>query len=70
MLSDEIITAYSITSEIYQSNELIKNYEDQTYYYYTFLIKKIVNISKFKAVRLEENEKKWYTIKKGMWINE
>ena len=25
MLSDEIITAYSITSEIYQSNELIKN---------------------------------------------
>lgn len=50
--------------------ELIKNYEDQTYYYYTFLIKKIVNISKFKAVRLEENEKKWYTIKKGMWINE
>lgn len=38
--------------------ELIKNYEDQTYYYYTFLIKKIVNISKFQAVRLEENEKK------------
>lgn len=25
MLSDEIITAYSITSEIYHSNELIKN---------------------------------------------
>ena len=25
MLSDEIVTAYSITSEIYQSNELIKN---------------------------------------------
>lgn len=25
MLSDEIITAYSITSEIYQSNELVKN---------------------------------------------
>ena len=25
MLSDEIITAYSITSEIYQSDELIKN---------------------------------------------
>lgn len=25
MLSDEIITAYSITSEIYQSNKLIKN---------------------------------------------
>ena len=25
MLSAEIITAYSITSEIYQSNELIKN---------------------------------------------
>lgn len=38
--------------------ELIQNYEDQTYYYYTFLIKKIVNISEFKAVRLEENEKK------------
>lgn len=25
MLSDEIMTAYSITSEIYHSNELIKN---------------------------------------------
>ncbi len=36
---------------------LIHNSEDEKYYYYTFLIKKIVNVSEFKAIMLEENEK-------------
>lgn len=34
--------------------ELIDSSEDNDYFYYSFLVKKIVNISRFQAVRLEE----------------
>ncbi len=34
---------------------LLNNYEDNNHYYYKFFVKKIINISEFKAVNLEEN---------------
>lgn len=36
---------------------LLHQNEDEEYYYYTFLIKKIINVAEFKALMLEENEK-------------
>lgn len=34
--------------------ELINSFDDENYFYYTFLVKKIANVAEFQALRLEE----------------
>lgn len=45
------------TKEKIVSINLLYENEDEEYYYYTFIIKNIVNVAEFKALMLEENEK-------------
>ena len=58
--------AYSIIEKKFNENKihekekilesyLLKTSEDSEYYYFNYLIKKVINISEFQAVNLEEN---------------